>query len=195
VMWLMLVGNVGIVTAVASLMLSALDVGGLGHEGPCPYWRSELAVLFGGMALLLLLASSRWVDRHLSRLIRWALRRFTRIDARDYANLLHLRDDYGIAELHVDSGDWIAGKTLGESRLAREGVLVLGVECPGGSFLGAPGNATELRPGDRLVLYGRNESVCALDQRVADTAGDDAHAEAVRGQTQVSREEHARAGR
>ena len=95
VSWLMLAGNVGIVTAMSSLLLSFVDM--LGSQGA---WLS-LGVPAAGLALLLVVSSSTWVDRYLSRAISWALRKFTQLDVRDYARLLHLREDYGISDLRV----------------------------------------------------------------------------------------------
>jgi hypothetical protein len=195
VMALMLLGSIGIVSALVSLMVSVADMSGVGHEGPCPYWRSELAAMAGGLVFLLFLASSSWVDRHLGRTISWSLRRFTDLDVRDYASLLHLRDDYGVAELAVGPGDWIAGKTLGEVRLAGEGLIVLGVECPGHHFIGAPGSDTEIRAGDTLVIYGRAASVASLDCRDAGGEGDRCHVDAVTAHAALARDEHVRAER
>jgi NhaP-type Na+/H+ or K+/H+ antiporter len=88
IMILMLLGNAGVVTAVSSLLLSFL-----GEEQTWgPYTRSALLLL--GLLCLWWLATSRWVDRQVSRIIRWALKRFTTVDVRDYAGLLHLTGDY-----------------------------------------------------------------------------------------------------
>jgi hypothetical protein len=94
------VGNVGIVTAVSTLLLS---LGGMsaGSVGP------PLVVLAAGLSALAFLGSSTWVDGHLCAAISWALRRFTDLDARDYARLLHLREDYGVCELSIAPGDWL----------------------------------------------------------------------------------------
>ncbi len=148
VMWLMLVGNVGIVSAMAALLLSAIDLQtqqGLG---------ALLGLLLGGLALLWALGSSRFVDAQLCRIIRWAIARFTRMDTWDYARLLHLRDEYGVSRFRVQEGDWLVGKSLRSAALGSEGLLVLGIECPGGNFVGAPPADVEVRAGDELVVYG-----------------------------------------
>jgi len=189
VMWLMLVGNIGIVAAMSSLLLSFL------HLEEAPRAWIPLGVLFGGLTLLIAAASSRWVDRMMSAGISWALDRWTSIDARDYAKLLHLREDYGVTELRVESGDWVAGRTLDGAGLTQEGILVLGIECPGGSFIGAPGGDTEIRAGDRLSLYGRLPRIAELDRRIAGDDGVASHAEAVGEQQRVATEERSRAGR
>jgi hypothetical protein len=189
VAWLMLAGNVGIVTAMSSLLLSFVDM--RGSQGA---WLS-LGVLVAGLILLLAVSSSAWVDRHLCRAISWALNRFTQLDARDYARLLHLREDYGVSDLRVQPGEWLAGRTLAAAGLSKEGILVLGIECPGGNFIGAPAQDTEIRERDRLLLYGRIPRIAEIDRRRSDGDGERSHHEAVAEQERVSHEERSAAGR
>jgi hypothetical protein len=189
VMWLMLVGNVGFVSGMVAVLLSALDLrseSGAGLLG---------AVLVAGLVLLWAVTSSRWLDRQMCRAISWALRRFTTLDARDYALLLHLRDEYGISRLRLEAGDWIAGRTLGETCLSGEGVLVLGIECPGGNYMGAPPADVELRAGDELVLYGPAARVAELATRRANADGDRVHDEASAEQRERTGLERRHAGR
>jgi hypothetical protein len=188
VMWLMLVGNVGIVTAVSTLLLS---LSGLEGEAVGP----PLLALGVGMGALVFLGSSAWVDRHLCVAISGALRRFTDLDARDYARLLHLREDYGVCELQVAAGDWLEGRSLEQAGVAREGLLVLGIECPGGQFVGAPAPGVEIRAGDRLLLYGRTPRIAEIDRRAPGSDGASAHASAVAEQEQVAAAERSAAAR
>lgn len=169
-MILMILGNVGIVSVISSLVLSFVG----GHETAM-----RLAILAGGGVGLFVLASSQAVDRAVSRAMGWALRRWTDIDTRDYANLLHLAGDYRVQELLVEEGDWLAGRRLEDLRLPDEGVLVLGVTRPKGRFLGAPTSDTEVQPGDVLIVYGRDAALRELDERRAGWAGDAEHREAI----------------
>ena len=130
----------------------------------------------------------------MSRAISAALNRWSDLDTRDYAQLLHLREDYGVTELRVETDDWVAGKTLKDTGLAQEGILVLGVECANGHFIGAPSVDTQVWSGDRLLLYGRTPRIAELDNRADDT-GDDRHRDAVSEHSFISGEEHVRAGR
>ena len=189
VMWLMLVGNVGIVAAMSSLLLSFIEVG---TGVPTA---ASFGLLAAGLLVLTLLASSHWVDLHICRIISWALGRFTDVEARDWARLLHLREDYGVAELRLEEGEWLSGRRLGATRLEGEGVLVLGIECPGHNFIGAPLPDTELRAGDRLILYGRTPRIAELDTRSSDATGDQRHAEAVEQQAEIQQIERTSAGR
>lgn len=171
---LMLLGNVGIVTGISSLILGFVDTGGEGAGG----WL-RLLILVLGVAALIALARSRLVDRWLSRVIGWALDRWSRVEARDYEALLHLSSDYRVREMDVDPGEWLAGCTLGELRLRSEGVNVLGVEKADGSYIGAPGGDTRLEAGDTILVYGHTEGLEELSRRSAGPPGDAAHRKAV----------------
>lgn len=186
---LMLVGNVGIVTAMSSLMLSFIDIGN------DPFRLTTLAVLGGGLAVLWMAASSQWMDQHVCRWISWALQRCTEIEARDYARLLHLRGDYGVSELHIQREDWLAGQMLGDTGLVREGLLVLGIECPGGHFIGAPDMDVEIRAGDTVILYGRVPQIRELDTRSKGRPGDEFHQAAIAQYGALHQRERMSAGR
>jgi hypothetical protein len=156
VMLLMLLGNAGIVAAVGSLLLTFVDA------GPAN-WPVRVTVLGGGLLVLWVLATSSIVDRLVSRTTSWALRRWTHVDATDYAELLHVAGDYKVIELSVEEGNWIAGKTLADLNLRERGMLTLGVERPDRSFVGVPRLGTRIEVGDRLTIYGRGDALRELD--------------------------------
>ncbi|HVL95943.1 MAG TPA: TrkA C-terminal domain-containing protein [Solirubrobacteraceae bacterium] len=172
VMALMLVGGAGVVTVLGGVMLSF--AGDDGRNG------LKLAILVGGLAALVVLARSRRVDRFLQRPIEWGLRRFTDIEVRDFESLLHLAEGNVVIELGIDPGEWLDGRTLADADLRGEGVVVLGVQRPDGSYLAVPRGDTELRAGDTVIAYGLGERLCDLDERPAGPEGDRAHARAVR---------------
>jgi hypothetical protein len=155
IMWLILLGNVGVLSTVGTLLIS--------FTGPSDTL-TAVAILVVGVAVLGFLAFSRPVDRVLTRLIRRSLRRWTDLDVRDYAGLLELGGGYTVAELEVETQDWMAGRPLAELTLSDEGVVVLGIRRDGG-YLGAPDRDTPIESGDVLVLYGREERVEELDRR------------------------------
>jgi hypothetical protein len=175
VLALMLVGSAGIVGVIASLAASFA-----GKSGTQAALRAGVLIL--GLILLWRVSRSAWVDRRLSAVIERVLRRYTDLDVRDYARLLHLHGDYAVTELAVEDGDWIAGRPLESLRLRDEGVVVLGIQRVDGTFIGAPHGEDTARPGDTLVVYGRDGRVCELDARAGGAAGEDAHREAVREQ-------------
>jgi hypothetical protein len=189
VMSLMLVGNVGIVSGMAALLLSAADLRTDQEAGVL------LATLVGGLLLLCWIGSSRWMDDRMCSLIRWAIQRWTTLDARDYTRLLHIGDEYSVSRHRVEEDDWIAGKTLGAAGLKGEGLLVLGIECPGGNFIGAPPEDVEVRLGDEIVVYGLATRIAELDSRVKGDEGIQAHVAATSSREERVREERSRAGR
>jgi hypothetical protein len=188
IMLLMLLGNAGIVTAVSSLILSFTQVEegeGLGGS----LWL-RVAALTAGLLGLWAVAQSEWVDQWLSRAITVALKRWTRLDVRDYSSLLHLSGDYAVAEISIREGDWLTGKTLARARLNDEGVLVLGLERAGGKYVGAPRGQTTIQAGDTVILYGRKGTLQNLDQRPGGGRGNWEHVEQVGAQAEVrTREE------
>lgn len=157
VMALMLLGNAGVVAAASSLII------GFRPGGTRDLWL--VIELIVGLIALVLLSRSRWVDRRLTRLIGLALGRWTDLPCRDQASLLELSGDWSVSELHVQPGDWTAGKTLGELGLDERGIRVLGITHDDGGYDGSPTAATAVGPGDLLIVYGREPVIRELDER------------------------------
>lgn len=171
---LMLLGNSGLVLG-ASLMVILL-AGGDG--GLATRWEA-IAALLAGLAALYVAARSAWLERVMARFIERILGRYTDLPRSDSASLLRLGGDYRVVEASVKEGDWLAGRTLSELGLAREGVLVLGITRDDGEYLGAPRGDAQARPGDVLLLYGRHDVLNDLDERRAGIGGELRHAESV----------------
>lgn len=172
VMTLMLIGSAGLVTVIATLMISFT-----GSGGTQALYR--VLLLLAGLIALWTLARSAWVDRHLSRLIARGLHRWTGLDAKDYGALLHLSDQFAVGEFRVHEGDWVAERTIDELDLREEGVVVLGLTLPDGAWVGSPTLDVHLRDGDRVIAYGPGPRLRELDGRRAGPEGDRAHDEAV----------------
>ncbi|WP_224998287.1 TrkA C-terminal domain-containing protein [Cesiribacter sp. SM1] len=173
VMVLMLLGNAGIVSVVATLVLTFLG----NDKGDIPlYLRLALIVL--GVISLWLLFSSKLFNQLLSRIINWALHRYTDLTVQDYAGILHLGGEYKIAELFVKENHWMSNCTLAELALSKEGVYILGVTRQDGSYLGVPGHDTLILTGDTVIVYGRSSIIKSLLQRRKDER---AHLEHLKG--------------
>ncbi len=173
-MGLMMLGNIGIATVIATLTATLLS------ESTSEHWEMSLCVLALGVLVLWLLATSSWVERQLNRPIAFALRKFSTLDVRDYVSLLELSSGFSVSELIVEQNDWIAGKTLAELGLAREGVLVLGIRRHNGIYLGAPSSSNRIEASDTLVIYGPLERLEELDSRCCGAEGEQAHQVAAR---------------
>jgi len=169
VLSLMLVGNAGLVTIIATVVVG---FAGQGDEGDVPL---KVATLIVGLVVLLLAARSRMIDRLLSRVIGAALRRFTKLELRDYVQLLDLATNYAVAELGVEADSWVADHRLADLHLPAEGVLVLGVRRADGTFIGAPRGHTAVHEHDTLILYGFADVLDDLGHRRVGMEGDRAH--------------------
>lgn len=176
VMILMLLGNAGIISVISTVVLSTTEIP---ETGLFSHVWFRILFLAGGIGALFLMAYSKWIDRHISRWVRWALRQWTRLEVQDYSEMLHLVRDYSVSEFPVHEGDWLAGRSLFDLRLGDEGVMVLGVERVGGSYIGAPRGACTLEVGDVLIVYGKHAMLQGLEKRKAGFEGDRQHQAAV----------------
>lgn len=173
VLALMLLSSAGVVSALGSLLLGFARTSGYAQPA------LRFGALVAGLLVLWVVASSRWVDRHLSALIEWGLARWTDLDTRDYTRLLHIQDDYSIGEIGIDEGEWLEGRLVGDLLLAQEGVVVLGLRRRDGTYIGAPTQTMPMSAGDEVVLYGRSTALEELERRRAGPSGDSAHDRAV----------------
>lgn len=121
------------------------------------------------------------------------MKKFTDLHVTDYANLLHLTGEYRLAELRIETGDWLGGKTLAGSRLRKEGINVLGIKKKDGSYIGDLSGDIRIHQEDCLVIYGRIDSIEALDKRKKGTPGDVEHLEAVEEQKHITQKEESKA--
>lgn len=182
IMSLMLIGNAGIITAMASLMLAFINT-----EQNDISWPLKLAILLASVGFLWFLASSKVVNRFLSMFISYALKRYTKLNVRDYNTLLHLSGGFAITELKIESGDWLVGKKLKNARLSDEGLNVLGIQHADGSFLGVLSGETEIKDNDMLLIYGREGVIRLLDKRKNDFFGDIEHLNTAKEQQRLNK--------
>ncbi len=174
IMALMLLGNTGLVLG-ASLMVLFLG----GERGGLPDRWQQVGLLLSGLLAFYLVARSAWLERAMAGFIERVLARHTDVAVRDHASLLRLGGDHRVVEMTVQLGDWMAGRSISELALAREGVLVLGITRADGSYLGAPRGAAKLEADDVAILYGKESVLRDLDERRAGVGGHLRHAESV----------------
>ncbi|WPP52599.1 TrkA C-terminal domain-containing protein [Catalinimonas niigatensis] len=160
IMVLMLLGNIGIVSVLATLVLTFVD-----HQAGTMAWIKKISVLLGGFTLLWTLSKSKWVDKALSRWINHLLEKYTDIKVRDYAGILHLSGEYEITEMLVEHEHWMAGHRLRSLNLRQEGLNLIGLERENGTYIGLPNGDTLIREGDLLIMYGRESALRSLSER------------------------------
>lgn len=173
VLILMLLGNAGLVTIVASLLISFSEANDASQA-----WQ-RILLLLAGLGAIVFLANNSTVDRAMTRIITAMLHRFTNLEVRDYAALLQLSAGFGVIELEVNEQHWTAGKRLEDLELRKEGVAVLGIQKPDRSFIGVPNGANLIEAGDTLILYGHKDILTAIGLREAGDEGDYEHQLAV----------------
>lgn len=153
---LAILGNIGAITAVASLILT--------FTRPVGQTR-RLAVLISVALLLIVISRSRWFNYLLTPIIERGLDYATSIEIQDYTSLLRLHQDYSVADLSVSEGDWLASEEIADLALLDEGILILGIRRRDGTYIGAPSSDTRIRPGDTVVAYGRTDRLRELSDR------------------------------
>jgi len=157
VSWLIRAGSAGVVTGISTLILSFFDdqfaIG------------TKLAVLGAGVVILLLLARSERLDRWTRPMIERALSTSHTAELRDYAALLHMRDDWRIGEILVEEASWLSNRALADLDLRSEGVVVLGIEHENDAYEGAPSGKSRLEAGDTILVYGEAERLSELSER------------------------------
>lgn len=176
---LMILGNAGIVTAIASLI-----IGFSGIEDDVNGW-VKISILVVGIITLWYLANSNWADRYLSTLINKILKKYTRLDVNDYASLLHLSGEFRISEIAIDKEHWLCGTKLENTKLRDEGINVIALSRENGNYLGNPRGETKIKDGDTLIVYGRAESLNNIEKRLKGVKGKIEHDEMVEEQKVV----------
>lgn len=184
VMVLMLLGGAGLVATIAALVI------GFANASQAQAY-TRLATLVVALGGLVLISRTRWFNRALSPLLARLVNRYTELEARDYAELLHLGGVWGVGQVAVREDGWLACERIDELDLRSEGVAVLGIERADGTYLGTPSFDTKVRPGDILLLYARERRLQELEGRPGGAMGDGAHAEAVADHEQSSAAERA----
>lgn len=89
----------------------------------------------------------------------------------------------------MEGRDWLAGRTLEEMELLDEGITLLGIERPDGTYLGSPHGGTRLQASDSLLVYGRTSPFESIDSRRDHRAARLEHERAVRDQDAAVEEE------
>lgn len=176
---LMRAGSVGAVSGISTAILSFV-----GAEDAT---LTRLVVLVAGVAGLILLARSERLDRWATPVIRRLLQRFTELDLRDYAGLLHLHGDWRVSVIDVEPDSWLADQDLADLDLQSEGVTVLGVDRKDGTFIGVPSGDAHLEAGCRVILYGHTGRLQELRERREGDEG--AHHDAQRDHTEEKERE------
>ncbi len=154
---LMLLGNVGLVTVMATFIVSFLAT-----ENSMTAMSTQLFWLLGAIALLWFIALNSFADRVMCRSISWLLHRMTSLGQQGPTELLQMVGGFGVAEHMVLSGNGLDGTKLSDLHSGHPRFLILGIQHDDGRYSTTPELETGLVAGDRVVLYGSDEEHGAL---------------------------------
>lgn len=151
---LMVLGNAGIVTALAMLFISLQDS-----------TVTNALAKFGAIGLVALIVLSfplsRWVDTILENFIMKRLSKSTHFSMGTFSEIMRFARGYGIAELIISESDPLAGKTLAESGLTSSDILVLAIRR-GHGMIPTPKAADTIKPDDKLVCFGPMNNIASV---------------------------------
>ncbi|MGI9232775.1 MAG: TrkA C-terminal domain-containing protein [Woeseiaceae bacterium] len=156
---LMLWGNIGLVTVIATFIVSFI-----GADNSMAAMSVQLFWLLGAIALLWLIALNPYADRVMCSSIGWLLQRTTSLGQRGPTQLLQISSAYSVSEHTVHTGSGLDGTALKDLCMSHLNFLILGVEHDDGRYSSGTELGTRLRPGDRVVLYASDEEQSALNE-------------------------------
>jgi len=148
---LIIVGNLGLVTVLATVVVSFVRT-----EGQMGAVFNQVAWLLGVLAVLWFMILNKRADRFLCDAISRFLQSRTRLGQRAYHRLLQLGNDYSVCEHPVTSLQLNANGDLDLAALEQLGLMGLAVRRDSGELLSGPAALAGLQPSDTVVLYGRD---------------------------------------
>jgi hypothetical protein len=159
IMLLMVIGNLGVITVMATVVVSFVNT-----RGDTGAIFAQAAWLVSVIALLWFLILNKRAERWMCNLIGRVLVSTTFLGNRHFTRLLQVGDGYSVCE-HPVANAWLRSEhALRQSDLASMGLTVLAAHKTTGDLAQEFRSTTELEPGDGLVLYGTDSGHDALEE-------------------------------
>ena len=153
---LMLFGSIGLVTVLATFIVSFIAT-----DNSMQALSQQFLWLVGSVALLWFIALNPIADRLMCGSIGWLLQRMTMLGQPGPTSLLQISPRYSVAEHAAPRGGG-DGKQLSELRSVDQRIFILGVHHENGSYSSMPDPGMPLAAGDRVVVYASDEQHGAL---------------------------------
>ncbi len=153
---LILAGNIGLTSALATLVVTLMQSAATSHL------LLIVGALVTGALVLLFLSRIGWLQKLLDRVIRYTLERTGMVRALDYELLLRIQYGYVVSEIEVLPNTYLAGRALRDSRPWDRGVVILFIKRDDEMVPGLPGPADIIQPGDVVTAYGKEQSLQAM---------------------------------
>lgn len=172
---IMIIGNAGLTTAVASLILTFM-----GNEAHKNFFNFIILVI--GFIIIFSVIRSNQTHRVLKKIIYKFLSSYSSLQVYDYHEVLGIGKGYVVSKIIIENDSWMVDKELKDLKLDREGTLILSIEKHEDGkkvFHGAPNGKTKIDARDILTCYGRPDAIRSLAERQTGFVGDMSHEEQV----------------
>jgi len=156
VMFLMIMGNAGLVSVITTLMVSFLK-GGL---APVVV---NICVILSVILIVIKFSFNKALTRKLTKKIQEKLVKSPSFTKRPVGEILRLAEGYGVAEVNLHEGCVELGKTLNESSFRQKDILILAIER-GSGVIPAPHATDTLQLNDVLICYGKLQNIASISQ-------------------------------
>jgi hypothetical protein len=157
---LILVGNIGLTSSLATIIASMMQ----NSTGIHPLF--FIAEVFVGIMTLSYVSRITWIRKAMDHAIEYSLVNAGLVRALDYELLLRVDHGYCVSEYLLEAGNPLIGRMLKESRPWDHGVVVLAIRRDERILPGIPGPSDRLMERDVLVLYGEEHSIKRLMQNL-----------------------------
>lgn len=151
---LMILGNGGIICIIATLVLS-LRPGGLVHPSV------NLLIIVAAVYILYRITTYERFANGLTAKIREKLATEIGLEKASVEEVFHQAEGYGIAVVEITEDSEIIGLPLSQSGFKERNITVLSIER-GEQILPIPKGWNKIRAGDRLVCYGKLETIAEI---------------------------------
>lgn len=155
---LILAGNVGLTSALATLIVTLLQSSSGDNTMLMFGW------LIGGLLVMLFISRLTWFQKVLDHIIQRTLERTGMVRALDYELLLRIQHGYVVSEIEVSPETFLVGRTLRESRPWDRGVVILAIKRDGKTHSGIPARDDMIQAGDVLTAYGKESAIQSMTQ-------------------------------
>ena len=162
VTYLMIVGNLGLVSVMSTLMISLMRT-----DADLQSTLTQVAMIVGGVGFLFLLMTNKHVDKLLCGAIAEVLKRHTFLGKRSYNRLVQLGNGLSIAEHHIANGE---RKTVNEIFGPFQNLECLAIKLSSGLTIMSPDEEQIFGVGDRFIVLGPDGDHEHLSAQMGETA-------------------------
>ena len=154
IMILMLLGNVGMITVLSSLIMTFIHLDADSIPGYI-----KMLILFGGLLFLWILSANKWIEAKLAVVIDLFLDKYTDLKTGNLHHLLHHYADHKVVELVIDADSLLIGQTFKKNLIRKQGVMVLGIRRSDGTYIGFPDDDLKFMVNDSITVYGLKKDI------------------------------------